>query len=46
MTSIVCFIYIIFGTVLDAVKFSDSEEVSDQDTDSKVVETEESFCVL
>ena len=35
-----------FGTVLDAVKFSDSEEVSDQDTDSKIVESEESFCVL
>ena len=35
-----------FGTVLDAVKFSDYEEESDQDTHSKVVESEECFCVL
>ena len=31
------------GTVLDSVKVSDSEEVSDQDTGSNVVEREESF---
>ena len=31
------------GTVLDSVKVSDSEEVSDQDTGSNVVECEESF---
>ena len=30
------------GTALDLVKVSDSEEVSDQDTDSIVVECEES----
>ena len=31
------------GTVLDSVKVSDSEDVSDQDTGSNVVECEESF---
>ena len=30
-------------TVLDALKVSDSEEVSDQDTDRNVVECEEGF---
>ena len=32
--------------MLDAVKVSDLEEVSDQDTDSNVLEYEENFCVL
>ena len=32
--------------MLDAVKVSDLEEVSDQDTDSNVLECEENFCVL
>ena len=36
----------ISDNVLDAVKVSDSEEVSDQDTDCNVVECEESICVL
>ena len=31
---------------LDALKVSDSEEVSDQDTDRNVVEYEEGFCML
>ena len=34
------------GTVLDAVKFSDSEEVSGQDIASAIVEYEESCCML
>ena len=36
------------GTVLNAVKVSNLEEVSDQDTDNNinVVEGEESFCVM
>ena len=34
------------GTVLHAVKVSNSEDVSDQDTDRNVVECEESFRVL
>ena len=33
------------GTVLDAVKVSDLEEVSDQDTDN-IIDCKESFCVL
>ena len=32
------------GTVLDAVKVSNSEEVSNQDTASDVMKCEESFC--
>ena len=32
--------------VLDTVKVSGYEELSDQNTDSDVVECEESFCVL
>ena len=32
--------------MLDAVKVSDLEEVSDQDTDNNVIECKKSFCVL
>ena len=34
------------GTVLHAVKVSDLEEVSDQDTDNNVIDCKESICVL
>ena len=34
------------GTVLDAVKVNDLEELSEQDTDNNVAEGEVSFCVL
>ena len=47
-TSIIRYVLSTFssGGELDAVKGSDSEEISDRDNDRNDVECEESFCVL
>ena len=47
VTSTMYFINIVLWyCTIDSVKVSDSEEVSDQDTGSNVVECEETFCVV